>query len=238
MSFILTRAKEAWPIFKKEEMVMAEEMEKDAVWEKLKQQMEQKEEFTVTVKESVPGGVVTSVEGIRAFIPVSQLSDRFVEDPKEWIGKEIPVQIITADSEKKNLVLSGKAAALRIKREEKEKKLAELVPGTIVEGTVESIMPYGAFVDLGNGISGLVHISQISRERVESVEAVLTKGQTVRGKVLKVQEGKVSLSMRAIEEPKEQEHRQPQHSDKKSEEYISGEKASTSLSDLLADIKL
>ena len=66
----------------------------------------------------------------------------------------------------------------------------------------------------------------------------LTKGQTVRAKVLKVQEGKVSLSMRAIEEPKEQEHRQPQHSDKKSEEYISGEKASTSLSDLLADIKL
>ena len=217
---------------------MAEEMEKDAVWTKFEQQMEQKEEFTITVKECVPGGVVTSVEGIRAFIPVSQLSDRFVEDPKTWIGREIPVQIITADSEKKNLVLSGKAAALRAQKEEKEKRIAELVPGTVVEGIVESIMPYGAFVDLGAGISGLVHISQISRERVESVEAVLSKGQSVQAKVIKVQDGKVSLSMKALEAPKEREYREEHPGNKKSEEYISGEKASTSLSDLLADIKL
>lgn len=219
---------------------MEEEVAKDAVWEKFKQQMEQKEEFTVTVKESVPGGVVTFVEDIRAFIPISQLSDKFVENADEWVGKEISVQIITADSEKKNLVLSGKAVALRAKAEEKERKLAEMMPGTEVTGTVESIMPYGAFVDLGSGVSGLVHISQISRNRVESVEAVLSKGQTVRAKVIKVQDGKVSLSMKALEEPpKEREYKESDRSaNKKSEEYISGEKASTSLSDLLANIKL
>ena len=153
-------------------------------WEKLKEMLEQETVVTVRIKESVPAGVVTFLEGIRAFIPASQISADYVEDTSKWIGKEIKAVVITADKEKDKLVLSGKKVARKEQEEERNHKIAMLVPGTVVEGTVESIMPYGAFVSLGNGISGLVHISQISQKRIASVHEVLKEGQKVKAKIL------------------------------------------------------
>ena len=204
-------------------------------WEKLKEMLEQETVVTVRIKESVPAGVVTFLEGIRAFIPASQISADYVEDTSKWIGKEIKAVVITADKEKDKLVLSGKKVARKEQEEERNHKIAMLVPGTVVEGTVESIMPYGAFVSLGNGISGLVHISQISQKRIASVHEVLKEGQKVKAKILNTNDGKVSLSMKALEDIMENTQADETA---EAQEYSSGESASTSLGDLLSKFKL
>ena len=203
-------------------------------WDKLH---ENETQVTVRIKESVPSGVVAFLEGIRAFIPASQLSTDYVEDTDRWIGKDVTVQVITVDKEKNRLVLSGKVVARKQQEEERNHRIAMLVPGSVVEGTVESIMPYGAFVSLGNGISGLVHISQISQKRIGSVHEVLKEGQKVKAKILNTNDGKVSLSMKALEEIIPDDDVQTED-EAQAEEYISNESASTSLGSLLAGLKL
>ena len=171
-------------------------------WDKLAEMMENETVVNVRIKESVPSGVVTFLEGIRAFIPASQLSTDYVEDTDKWIGKEVPVEVINVDKKNK-LVLSGKVVARKQQEEERNHRIAMLVPGTVVEGTVESIMPYGAFINLGNGISGLVHISQICQKRIGSVHEVLKEGQKVKAKIINTNDNRVSLSMKALEQPEE-----------------------------------
>lgn len=181
------------------------------------------------------GGVVAFLEGIRAFIPASQLSADYVEDTDAWIGKDVRVVVITVDPEKNKLVLSGKVVARQEREDERNHRIAMLVPGSVVEGTVESIMPYGAFINIGNGISGLVHISQISQKRISSVHEVLKEGQKVKAKILNTNDGKVSLSMKALEDIMEK----PQEEEEaEAIEYSSNETAGTSLGDLLSRFKL
>ena len=100
-----------------------------------------------------------------------------MEDLNVWLQKDVEAKIITVEEENQRLVLSAKAAAREREKQEKEKKIAQLKTGTVVEGTVENLMPYGAFVDIGDGISGLVHISQMSRKRVKSPEEVVKKAR-------------------------------------------------------------
>lgn len=206
-------------------------------WEKLQEMLENETQVTVRIKESVPSGVVAYLEGIRAFIPASQLSTDYVEDTDKWIGRDVTVQVITVDKEKNRLVLSGKVVARKQQEEERNHRIAMLVPGSVVEGTVESIMPYGAFINLGNGISGLVHISQISQKRIGSVHEVLKEGQKVKAKIINTNDNKVSLSMKALEEIIPDDDVQTEE-EAQAEEYISNENASTSLGSLLAGLKL
>ncbi len=206
----------------------------DAKWDAFEEMMENKVVFTVPIDESVKAGVVTSVKGVRAFIPASQLSTSYVEDTNDWIGKEIDVVIITADREKQRLVLSGREAAKIKRSQEKKARIDALKIGTVLEGKVETIKPYGAFVDLGNGISGLVHISQMSTKRIATPEEVCKEGDVVKVKITKVKDGKVSLSMRSLEEaPAPTEDDIPELA-----QVVSHEKATTSLGDLLKNIKL
>lgn len=201
-------------------------------WDKLRDMLEHETVASVRIKESVPSGVVAYLEGIRAFIPASQISADYVENTDAWIGKTIEVQVITADKEKNRLVLSGRKVARRKEEEERNHKIAMMVPGAVTEGVVESIMPYGAFVALGGGISGLVHISQISQKRIGSVHEVLKEGQKVKVKILNTNDGKVSLSMKALEEIMAD-----RETDAPAEEYVSGEQVSTSLGSLLSGFK-
>ena len=205
-------------------------------WDKLAEMMENETVVNVRIKESVPSGVVTFLEGIRAFIPASHLSTDYVEDTDKWIGTEVTLEVINVDKEKNKLVLSGKVVARKQQEEERNHRIAMLVPGTVVEGTVESIMPYGAFINLGNGISGLVHISQICQKRIGSVHEVLKEGQKVKAKIINTNDNRVSLSMKALEEimPDEVENEESAQA----EEYISNENASTSLGALLSGLKL
>lgn len=201
-------------------------------WDKLRDMLENETVASVRIKESVPSGVVAYLEGIRAFIPASQLSADYVENTDAWIGKTIEVQVITVDKEKNKLVLSGRKVARKKEEEERNHKIAMMVPGAVTEGVVESIMPYGAFIALGDGISGLVHISQISQKRIGSVHEVLKEGQKVKVKILNTNDGKVSLSMKALEEIMADKE-----TDAPAEEYVSGEQVSTSLGSLLSGFK-
>ena len=169
-------------------------------WEKLQEMMDNKEVITVQILETVKAGVVTYVEGIRAFIPASQLSDAYVENTADWIDKDVDVRIITCDPEKKRLVLSGREVARDRRREERRRRIDAMQVGTVLEGTVETIKPYGAFVDLGDGISGLVHISQMSQKRVNNPAEVVKEGEKVKVRITKVADGKISLSMKALED--------------------------------------
>ena len=202
-------------------------------WDKLREMMEQQTVVTVRIKESVPSGVVAFLEGIRAFIPASQLSADYVEDTDAWIGKDVRVVVITVDPEKNKLVLSGKVVARQEREDERNHRIAMLVPGSVVEGTVESIMPYGAFINIGNGISGLVHISQICEKRIKKPSEVLTVGDKVKVKVTAVKDGKLSLSIKEATDmmAKEIEEEVIELPDSK-------EEASTSLGALFANIKL
>lgn len=202
-------------------------------WEKLNEYKEEETILSVKIAGIVPSGVVAYVEGIRGFIPASQLALSYVEATEEWLGKTVDVRVIDVDEAKKKLVLSAKVILKEKEQEEHNHKIAMLVPGGILEGTVENLMPYGAFIDLGDGISGLVHISQISQKRIGKPSEVLKEGQKVKVKVLNTNDNKVSLSMKALEE----EMIDTQQTESV-EEYVSNESASTSLGDLLSKLKL
>lgn len=202
-------------------------------WEKLKEYLETEEVLSVKITGIVPSGVVTYVEGIRGFLPASQLALSYVEATEEWLGREVKARVITVDESRKKLVLSAKVILKEQQQEEHNHRISMMVPGSILEGTVESLMPYGAFVNLGEGVSGLVHISQISQKRIGKPSEVLKTGQKVKVKVLNTNDNKVSLSMKALEEEMVDEDNSIPV-----EEYVSKESASTSLGDLLSKIKL
>ena len=202
-------------------------------WDKLKEMMDNKEVIKVQILETVKAGVVTYVEGIRAFIPASQLSDAYVENTSEWIDKDVDVRIITCDPEKKRLVLSGREVARDRRREERRRRIDAMQVGTVLEGTVETIKPYGAFVDLGDGISGLVHVSQMSQKRVENPAEVVKEGEKVKVRITKVADGKISLSMKALEEAPVQEKEEAVDISL----YTTKENATTNLGELLKGLK-
>lgn len=203
-------------------------------WDVLERYLEEKTELTVKVSEIVRAGAVAWVEGIRGFIPASQLDISYVEDLSVFQGKELTARVITVDREKEKLVLSAKEILREQAKEAHDHKVAMLVPGMVLEGTVESLQPYGAFVDLKDGLSGLVHISQISQRRIKKPSEVLKVGDQVKVKVLNTNDGKISLSMKAVSEEQEAEKVERVDTSK----YSSKESFGTSLGDLLAGLNI
>ena len=130
-------------------------------WDKLKELKESGEVLDVVVKGITNAGVIAYVEGVRGFIPASKLALNYVEDTEEYLNKPIQVQVLDVDKESKKLILSAKEILRAKAEEERKNKVSNLEIGLVTEGTVESLQPYGAFVNLGDGLSGLVHISQI-----------------------------------------------------------------------------
>ena len=139
-------------------------------WERLVQLEKEQSNIHVKISEAVKSGVVAYVEGIRGFIPASKLALTYVENLDEWVGREIEVRVITADPDEKRLVLSARDILREKEEEERKARISNVQVGLVTEGTVESLMPYGAFVNLGNGLSGLVHISQISQQAHQTPE--------------------------------------------------------------------
>lgn len=202
-------------------------------WDVLTEYKEQEKKVTVKVNEAVNAGVVAYLEGIRGFIPASQLDLGYVEDVTPYVGKTLTVKVTEADKEKEKLILSAKAVLREAAKEEHDHKVAMIVPGTILEGTVESLQTYGAFVDLGDGLNGLVHISQICQKRIKKPSEVLKVGDAVKVKVLNTNEGKISLSIKAVEEDREAEEMESLEA----QEYSSDESVGTSLGDLFKNLK-
>ena len=202
-------------------------------WDKLKELKASGEVLDVVVKGAVNGGVVAYVEGVRGFIPASKLALNYVEDTNEYLNKRIQVQVIDVNKEDKKLILSAKEILRQKAEEERKNKISNVEVGLVTEGVVESLQTYGAFVNLGNGLSGLVHISQICEKRIRKPSEVLAVGDKVKVKVTAVKDGKLSLSIKEASDAmaKEIEEETVELPD-------SGEQATTSLGSLFANIKL
>ena len=202
-------------------------------WDKLNALKESGEILDVTVKGIVKGGVVAYVEGVRGFIPASRLSLEYVEDLESYLNRPIQVNVLEVDKDKKRLILSAREILREKAQEERKKKVSNVQIGLVTEGTVESLQNYGAFVNLGNGLSGLVHVSQISEKRIKTPSQVLAVGDKVKVKIIGVKEGKISLSMKALADVAAKEIEEEAYELPKS-----NEEATTSLASLFANIKL
>ena len=200
-------------------------------WNIVTDYMEKKTKLTVKLEGMVNGGMIAVVEGIRGFIPASQLSLSYVENLEDYLLQEIEVQIIEADQAENRLILSARGILKEKERKEKETLLASVKVDSVLKGTVESIQNYGAFIRLENGLSGLVHVSQISDKRIKTPAAVLEVGQAVDVKVIGIKDGKISLSMKALIEPEEEIIEEKV-------EIPKAENIGTSLGELFKNIKL
>lgn len=203
------------------------------VWDKLRQFKEDKTVLTVTVEGVVKSGVVANVDGVRGFIPASKLSLSYVENLEDFLKKEIQVQVIDVDEETKHLVLSARDVLRDKERAERRARIQQIQIGTVMEGKVESLQSYGAFVDLGDGLSGLVHVSQISDKRIKHPSAVLNVGDPVTVKVIAIKDGKLSLSMKALLDTSSQEENVVEHVELPKSQAIG-----TTLGELFKNIKL
>jgi len=153
----------------------------------------------VTVTGSNKGGLECQISGLKGFIPLGQLAIYRVEHPEEYIGQRLACVVTEANRDRRNLVLSHRAVMERERNELREKLLAELAPGQLREGVVRSMKDFGAFVDLG-GVDGLIHVSQLSWDRVNHPSEVLEVGQKIKVRIEKFDKetGKVGLSYREV----------------------------------------
>lgn len=170
------------------------------------------------------------VEGLRGFIPASRLSLSYIDDLESYLLKDIEVQVIDVDQAENKLVLSARELLKEKERKAKEEKISNLQVGAVMTGTVDSLQTYGAFIQLEDGLSGLVHISQISQKRIKSPKDVLNVGDEVQVKVIGIKDGKISLSMKALEEVEEEPVEKV--------EIPKAEEIGTSLGDLFKNIQL
>ena len=202
-------------------------------WEHMKELKESKETFDVKVGGMVNGGLIAYVEELRGFIPASQIAMEFVDNMDEYLGKTLNVMVITADRERKKLILSAKAVLKEAEERKKNDRMASYKEGDVVIGTIETIMPYGAFIAIGDGISGLVHISQICERRIKSPAEVLKTGDEVRARIIAIKDGKISLSIKVLEDMSEEDESEHEHID-----LPEAEDVTTCLGDIFKNIRL
>lgn len=204
-------------------------------WDVVKEIKESEKIVEVKVAQAVNGGVIAYLEGLRAFIPASQLALSYVEDTASFVGKTLKVKITEVNRNSERLTLSAKEVLKEQEAENHSHKVAMIVPGVIVDGVVESLQPYGAFIDIGDGLSGLCHISQISEFRIKKPSEILKVGDKVKVKILNTNDGKISLSIKEANEVTEDENSEII---KEAEEFLDKSTTGTSLGDLLKCIKL
>lgn len=182
----------------KESLVLSKRaIDSEKSWEDLEKYFASQEAFEVTVADVVKGGLVADV-GARGFIPASMVERHFVEDFSDYKGRTLRVKVKELDRENSKVILSAKEVLEAEFEANKQKIMSELSEGQIIEGTVQRLTQFGAFVDVG-GVDGLVHVSEIAWNHVEKPSDVVSEGDKVRVKVLKVdpEKGKISLSIKA-----------------------------------------
>lgn len=165
-------------------------------WKVLTTKFENGEVIESEVKDVVKGGLVLDL-GVRGFVPASLVEDHFVESFEDYKGRTMAFKIVEMDQQKNRLILSHRAIVEGEKASKKEQLLGGIHEGDVLEGTVQRLASFGAFIDLG-GVDGLVHISQVSHGHVENVSDVLSEGQKVTVKVLSVDKDneRISLSIK------------------------------------------
>lgn len=168
----------------------------DRAREDLEKKFETKEVFEAEVKDVVKGGLVVDI-GVRGFIPASLVEAHFVEDFTDYKGKTLSLLVVELDRDKNRVILSHRAVVESEQANKKQELLQSLEVGSVLDGKVQRLTDFGAFVDIG-GIDGLVHISQLSHSHVEKPSDVVEEGQEVKVKVLSVDRDneRISLSIK------------------------------------------
>lgn len=180
---------------------------KDKGWDELQKAFENEEVFEVTPYDANRGGLLVEHEGIRGFLPVSQLSagnyprvsgndkDEILQKLNQLTGKSIRVRIIDVSRKENKLIFSEKEAV----KDELQDRFADLKEGDSVKGVVTGVIDFGAFMNV-DGIEGLIHISEISWERVENPKDYVKVGQTVEAKIISIDKDRLSLSLKQMSE--------------------------------------
>jgi len=178
---------------------------REKLWETLKEKMGKKEVFACSVTEANKGGLMVEVGGIKGFLPVSQLipehyprveggnKEEILSLLQQFVDKKMDVVIINVDPQERKLILSEKEAV----RDEQQKKLKKLKEGDAVEGEVSGVVDFGFFVRF-DGMEGLVHISEISWDKVEHPSDYVKIGDKVKISILGIEDDRVSLSMKRL----------------------------------------
>lgn len=178
----------------------------ERVWQTLKQKLESKEVVHTKILEANKGGLMVEINNVMGFLPVSQLSlehyprvedgdkNKILSVLQTYVGSFFDVQIITADSEEEKLIVSEKA----VFEKEMENRLSQLKIGQVVDGTVTGVVDFGAFVKFGD-LEGLVHISELAWQRIENPKDIVKVGQRVSAKVISIDKGRVSLSIKQLQ---------------------------------------
>ena len=181
---------------KKSDSRMASKIKADAfvVWDSLKEAFDNKKTIKGYVAEIVKGGLVVDV-GTRAFVPVSQIDVRFVEDLTPYLKKEYEFNIIEVDREKGSVVLSRKALLAEKVKIAKEKAFSTFNSGDVLEGKVTRLADFGAFVDLGDGVEGLLHISEMAYSRINHPSKVFKEGDVIKVKIMNIDKEKDRISL-------------------------------------------
>lgn len=170
------------------------------IWNELQESFEKGIKIKVKVSEVVKGGVVCYINGVRAFIPASHISNSFVKDLGKFVGSELLVKVIEFNMEKKKVVLSRKVVEIEELEEKKLKVWSNLKKGEKVTGIVSRLAKFGAFVDLG-GVDGLIHNSDLSWKRVNHPSEVVKEGDKVEVYILNFdkESGRISLGLKDVE---------------------------------------
>ncbi|MCR6106559.1 30S ribosomal protein S1 [Salipaludibacillus agaradhaerens] len=180
-----------------EELVLSKKaVVAEKAWDDIEKKLESGDTFEAEVADVVKGGLVVDV-GVRGFIPASLVERHYVEDFADYKGKMLRLKVVEMDREKNKLILSQRAVLDEEVNEKKKETLSSVNEGEIIEGTVQRLTSFGAFVDIG-GVDGLVHISQMAHHHVEQPSDVVSEGDTVKVKVLGVDPDneRISLSIK------------------------------------------
>ena len=199
-------------------------------WNRVTEYMENATKLTLKVEGVVNGGVIVKVEELRGFVPASRLSLSYIENLEDYLLQDIEVRVIDVDQANNKLVLSAREILKEKEAQERQTTMDNIKVGTVAKGTVESLQNYGAFIRLENGLSGLVHISQISHTRIKFPSDVLKVGEEIEVKIIGVNDGKISLSIKALQEAEEEVYEEV--------EIPESEEIGTSLGSLFGNIKL
>lgn len=179
----------------------------ERVWQTLQKKMEDREIISTKILGANKGGLMVEINNVTGFLPVSQLSVEHyprVEDGDKnkilsvlnsFVGQNFNVQIITADQEEEKLIVSEKA----VFEKETEEKLSQLAIGNVIRGTVTGVVDFGVFVKFGD-LEGLVHISELAWQRIDNPKDIVKVGQEVEAKIIAIDKGRVSLSMKQLQD--------------------------------------
>ena len=177
-------------------------------WDKVRALKRDGEVIEVSVLDANKGGLIVKLDKTMGFLPVSQLSPqnyprvvggskaKILEKLKKLVGEKLKVQVIDIDDEEGTLIVSERA----VEGEQRMKMLAEFKKGDVIEGVVTGVVDFGAFIEFGHGLEGLIHISELGWQRIDDPRDVVKEGQKIKAQIIDLNLNKVSLSLKRLEE--------------------------------------